>query len=63
MHVSALTISKKESQKVIVLNNPDLNIDQNNPDYDFCHNRAALVEYMNINSETTKSRVHIMYSS
>ena len=26
-----------------MLNNRDLNIDQNNHDYDFCHNRAALV--------------------
>ncbi len=28
---------------IIVLNNRDYNIDQNNRDYDFCHNRAALV--------------------
>ncbi len=27
---------------IIVLNNRDYNIDQNNRDYDFCHNRAAL---------------------
>ncbi len=25
-----------------MLNNRDYNIDQNNRDYDFCHNRAAL---------------------
>ena len=40
MHISA---SAKMSQKVIVLNNRDLNIDQNNREYEFCHNRAALV--------------------
>ncbi len=28
---------------IIVLNNLDYNIDQNNRDYDFCHNQAALV--------------------
>jgi len=28
---------------IIVLNNRDFNIGQNNRDYDFCHNRAALV--------------------
>ncbi len=27
---------------IIVLNNRDYNTDQNNHDYDFCHNRAAL---------------------
>ncbi len=26
-----------------MLNNRDYNIDQNNRDYDFCHNQAALV--------------------
>ena len=26
------------------LNNRDINIDQNNRDYDFSHNRAALIE-------------------
>ncbi len=30
--------------QIIVLNNRDYNIDQNNRDYDFCHNRAALVQ-------------------
>ena len=29
---------------MIVINNRDYNIDQNNRDYDFGHNRAALVE-------------------
>jgi len=29
---------------MIVINNRDFNIDQNNRDYDFGHNRAALVE-------------------
>ena len=29
---------------MIVINNRDYNIDQNNCDYDFGHNRAALVE-------------------
>ncbi len=29
---------------IIVLNNRDYNIDQNNRDYDFCHNRAALLQ-------------------
>ena len=38
MHVS-------KNQWVIVLNNRDLNIDQNNRDYDFCHYRAALEQY------------------
>ncbi len=28
---------------IIVLNNRDYNIDQNNRDYDFCHNQAALL--------------------
>ncbi len=28
---------------IIVLYNRDYNIDQNNRDYDFCHNRAALM--------------------
>jgi hypothetical protein len=28
------------------LNNRDINIDQNNRDYDFSHNRAALKEIM-----------------
>ena len=28
---------------VIIMDNCGLNIDQNNRDYDFCHNRAALV--------------------
>lgn len=27
-----------------MFNNRDLNIDQNNRDYDFCHDRAALLE-------------------
>ncbi len=31
------------SPLIIMLNNRDYNIDQNNRDYDFCHNRAALV--------------------
>lgn len=29
-----------------MLNNRDLNFDHNNPDYDFCHNRAALSYYI-----------------
>ncbi len=29
--------------RIIVLNNRDYNIDQDNRDYDFCHNRAALI--------------------
>ena len=32
-----------QSQWIIMLNNRDLSIDQNNRDYDFCHNPAALV--------------------
>ena len=32
-----------KSQRVIVLNNHDFNIDQNNCDYEFFHNRAALL--------------------
>ena len=32
-----------KKKKVILLNNRDLNIDQNYHDYDFCHNRPALL--------------------
>ena len=31
---------------IIVINNRDLNFDQNNRDYDFGHNRAALIRLM-----------------
>ncbi len=33
---------------IIVLNNRDYNIDQKNRDYDFCHNRAALISVKKI---------------
>ncbi len=31
---------------ITVLNNCDYNIDQNNRDYDFCHNRAAQSQFI-----------------
>ena len=31
------------NSKIIFFNNRDLNIDRNNRDYDFFHNRAALI--------------------
>ncbi len=36
-----------------MLNNRDYNIDQNNRDYDFCHNRAALrdIVYLGIEKQ------------
>ncbi len=37
-----------------MLNNRNRNIDQNNSDYDFCHNRAALLEECQSFSGNTK---------
>src|SRR4029434_5578128 len=43
--------------KINRLNNRDFNIDQNNPDYDFFHNRAALVGHTNTTAATAAASV------
>ena len=39
---------------MILINNRDYNIDQNNRDYDFGHNRAALLNSQDVDKEHLK---------